>query len=479
MTISIDYDDVQKKYWRTKLFDVSLVSLSIVSTLLPVCMKDYMDKETKLSLLSLGLISSVVNFTKPKNELITKQKKIYEDTELQLFRDKVTGEVKTNISAVEMDNDMRMVQMIEEKVPDYQLSYWADRFGLTPLFSKFYIDKFEEEQYTQPNKLVIPNDLSVEQPHKYGDEPATLDWLYKLVEEYTRENGKRLHEHIHIMGVTQSGKSTLTNLLLELIVFYYHKLNKRVILNLIDPKYPETTWGFEPNYTGFQSVLEGISQAKKEMDKRKKLREEAKKNKKPRPEFDVYIVVFDELDASYGKGKGYAGDISKKDASEIMNMVSAILTTGASYDVRIILIGQSSLSGNNGINTSLARNITRIVLGTEALAFLESPFFPVKSQAASVLKTLNPLVENEVRCGVVTANKGKAYTFEIPEIEKTKEVEKPNKTIDNPIEEIKNWCNSLPEYPNRETIRNRWKELTGESLTDDALNLLIIKLDEP
>jgi hypothetical protein len=50
----------------------------------------------------------------------------------------------------------------------------------------------------------------------------------------------------------------------------------------------------------------------------------------------------------------------------------------------------------------------------------------------------------------------------------------------NPIERIRDWCvlcfEAYNQYPNREQIKQAWLELTGNDLSDIALDLLIEKL---
>lgn len=483
--LSINYEEITQSVAFRKMVFSGLLATGITFTLTPFLFKNSFDRESKTLMLTTGLIASLAASFMPKNELISKLKTIYEKTQIDQLKQQLTHEIAQQDTLIEIENKQALAQYVEHEIPDYQLPYWAKRLGLEPLISKFYIDDDTEESFENLDNQIFTNNSQPLKPTIHTEKSADLDWLHKIVNEFTLPQGKRLHEHCHIMGVTQSGKSTLTNALITLIVDSYKKQNVDVILSIIDPKYPKTTWCYQPTFTGYEQVLEGVNQASKELQSRKKLCKQAVKDGQKQPDFKPYIVVFDELDTAYGRGKGYSNVIDKNDATALMQQISAVICEGSAYQVRIILVGQSPQSQVNGINTSLAKQVSRFVLGVEGLAFLESPWFPVKGQASKLIQIIEPLLEAEKRCAVFVSNKGRAIALEVPHISLNQPQNKvtSNNVQDTPsqqVTKIKQWIidcfEQNSEYPSQLEICEAWQLLTGQKLTDDALKLLIAKL---
>jgi hypothetical protein len=494
--LSIDYQEISQSVAFRKMVFTGLLITGIGFTLTPFLFKNSFDRESKTLMLTTGLVASLAASFMPKNELISKLKTVYEKNSIDQLKQQLTHEIAQQDTLLEIENKQALAQHIEHEIPDYQLPYWAKQLGLEPLISKFYIDSDSEESFEKletSDNQIFTNNTQPLQPNIHTEKSSDLDWLKTIAREFTLPQGKRLHEHLNIAGGTQSGKSTLTSILITLIIQAYQSQGIETIINLIDPKYPMTTWCFNPTFTGYEQACEGLNQATKELMLRKKLAKEARKNGQTQPVFKPYIVLFDEWDTSYGKGKGYSSVITKDDAVTLLQQVSAIINEGAAYDVRIVLIGQSIQSQVNGLNTSIQKQLTRIVLGIEGLSWLESPYFPVKSQVARLTPIIEPLIESEKRCCVVVSNKGKANAYEIAHIslnqsqsdnvqDTPKKLVEPTETVNtsNPIDKLKNWLADCyeqnSEYPSHLEIAEAWEIITGQKLTDNALKLLIVKL---
>jgi energy-coupling factor transporter ATP-binding protein EcfA2 len=224
----------------------------------------------------------------------------------------------------------------------------------------------ESWQNTQPE---------IESVQKIEVKPG-MEWIVDIAEKACLPLEKRSHQHLKIDGGSQSGKSTLVSLIIALI----SRMEGKLQINLVDPKYPKTQWMIEPSFVGYEQVGDGIDAAIAELENRKKLCLQAAKNKQEQPTFTRYLLIVDEWDNVWGNGKGYANVISKKEAEGIKGNLQRIFKEAAAYNLSLILIGQSPLATDNGFSRSSFNSATRVVLGNEALKWVQILVSPSKER---------------------------------------------------------------------------------------------------
>jgi len=230
-------------------------------------------------------------------------------------------------------------------------------------------------------------------------------------------------------------------------------------------------------------VVKGVEQAITELDNRKSAAKLAKKSDTTLPQFIPYLCILDEWDICYGNKKGYADLITKDDAEYLLSSAKRIISEGAAYDIRLVLIGQSPLTMDNGVNRSLAKQTTRIVVGQEGLSWLQDPGFPFKKDAGELIDQITPLLKEEKRCALICPNKGAVKVFEIPDMQILMPDSKPeiqdnqqSKVTTTPYEQIEIWCNTcLREHgklPSDADLVKAWEMCSGKELNDKGLGIL-------
>lgn len=493
--ISIDYNKVIESISKKKLLRRLIISSAIITVFLPLFTKDLLTKESKLALAITGSILAGACCKLPKFEYEEKLRKTYEDTQLKQHKLILQGELAKLSTALEISNTQNLADVVEH-LPEHQIDYFSQKYGVTAILPQHFIE--ENSQNTFNNSVteqsISVDKKSISQPTIYCRDAANMQWIDELVNQFCLPQGKRLHEHIMINGGTQAGKSTLVSIILTKIINHYganaysEANGRQVTLNLIDPKYPMTTWIFEPTFTGFENVMNGVQQAINELDNRKKLASNAKKNCQSIPVFNPYLLVVDEWDIVFGNGKGYSNVIGKDDAKDLLAMIKRIICEGAAYDVRVITIGQSPLTTDNGINRSLAKQTTRIVVGQESLSWLQDPGFPFKSDVTNLIDELVPLLKQEKRVALICPNKGAVRVWEIPKIElqdvkepqdeqthqepKTEGSEAILEVVDKIVLACNQFHNEYQTYPSKELICELWRDCTGKVLNEKGWDYL-------
>jgi len=238
MKLSIDYDKVSESISKKQVLRGLIISSAIVLNLLPLFTKDLLNKNAKLTLASVGLFSALACCKLPEFEYESKLKDTFEKTSIKQHKVLLTGEVVKLQTLQEISNQQELASEIE-KLPDYQIDYFAPKYGVAPLISKYFIESETEEKQSNYETITAP-----QQPTIYIPELANAQWIDTLVYEFTAPQGKRLHEHLMINGGTQAGKSTLVSVILGKIINTYQHQGKATQVNLIDPKYPMTRWLF-------------------------------------------------------------------------------------------------------------------------------------------------------------------------------------------------------------------------------------------
>ncbi len=347
---------------------------------------------------------------------------------------------------------------------------------------------------------------------------SDISWLLQIAAELTNPVlSDRKHHHFIIHGGSQTGKSTLVSALIILSSHLLAKQGTPTAVNLIDPKYPESEWMFEPGFKDYNEVLPGLQDT---FSKLQELKAEAKKQGKSLSADNGFLfTVVDEQDNIYGNGQGYPDKIDKTEVKSIINIEKALIKEGAAYNFCEIIIGQSPLNADSGFNRQIYKSCTHIVLGDAALSWVKDASFPYTEYAQKLTTEILKFQRAKERFGLIMPKGGVPFIVRMsPEIRQIIEYEKSKNNrphpeeineedpegIDDESEEIDEedepkaqpktvsptnlllaisaWYFGVFEehghYPNDLTLAQAWFELTGEKLSEKGLDYLRSRIHE-
>lgn len=471
-----------------KLLNFAIGAVAVAGTFTPLMFPRAMDRESKLLTLLLGAVSAgglCVNLELGKRK--TKIFKTFDESQLQAFREECQHEIAYDRTTRTIEAQRRLAREISE-LPSHEHPRWIGMYGLDGLISPA-LPSVENSSSSNANAW-LGNQTDIESVTYSEPEPG-FDWIFEIVQNSCKPLDKRSNQHFKVDGGSQSGKSTFVSLLIALI----GKLSGEIAINLVDPKYPMTQWMIQPSFIGYEQVSEGVDAAIQELENRKNQCLQAKKNRLPLPAFKRYLLIVDEWDNIWGNGAGYADVIDVKLAKKIKGKVQRLYKEAAAYNMTLIVIGQSPLATDNGFTRSAFNSATRIVLGNEALKWVQDPGFPFKGCAQQLAMELENWIGIGKRVALVVPNLGSTpYVEPIPVIDLQELFNEPqdeNQTDDvvDSVEEtgqkpdvgkifqaIQEWTSARETPPTALDVWKAWERLTGQKLDTETLELLLKKL---
>lgn len=408
-----EVDKAAKSLKFKKSLKIGLISMFAVGSLSPLIFNIYTDKNTKQFLLSLGFVAGIlggipVNYEK-EEKLLSTYKKL-EDYQL---KEQLKGEILVSDTKLEADNRLKLINFVE-RLPYNIQPLFARKLNVESQLSSNWVESSSNDDEVPTSTPIMVNKANYESV-KYKPTLPEMIWIEELVKSSCEALDKRSNQHFKVDGGSQSGKSTLVSTIIAMMTSFSKEPIK---INLIDPKYPMTQWILEPSFTGFESVLCGVEAAIQELDTRKLSAKKAKENDFSMPVFDRYLLIIDEWDSIWGNGKGYSNIIDKNDAVKIKNHLMRFLKESAAYNMSAIIIGQSPLTTDNGFTQSTFSSTTRIILGNEALKFVQSPSFQFRNSADNLRNELEDCLGDGKRVALVIPNSGSIPFVEpIPKID--------------------------------------------------------------
>ena len=158
--------------------------------------------------------------------------------------------------------------------------------------------------------------------------------------------------HFGVFGDTGSGKSTFIANICKAASEYY---GGEASVIVIDPKFPDNDWGFEPQYKGFQRIhdgsrehpdaYDGIAEMQRRCQQRFSEASVAKIKGQPLPERPLEIWVLDEVPSviSVAEEKGIK--------ARVVRAIHYVTRLGRSARICFLLVGQSVKCSNYGFRT--------------------------------------------------------------------------------------------------------------------------------
>lgn len=494
---------LQEQIHFDKLINFAIGSIAIAGTLTPLMFPKFMDRESKLLTLLLGAVSAGglcinIELGKRKNKIF----QTFDESQLQAFREECQHEIAYDKTLRTVGAQRRLAREISE-LPQYEHQRWISMYGLQDLIlpSQTLNEIPDENRDALPNNNAWLNNQSNVESVVYSEPQPGFQWIFDIVQNSCKSLDKRSNQHFKVDGGSQSGKSTFVSLLIALI----GKLSGDIAINLVDPKYPMTQWMIAPSFIGYEQVNMGVDAAIQELENRKVQCLQAKKANLDLPHFKRYLLIVDEWDNIWGNGAGYGDVIDNKLAKKIKGKVQRLYKESAAYNMSVILLGQSPLATDNGFTRSAFNSATRIVLGNEALKWVQDPGFPFKGFAQQLATELENWISIGKRVALIVPNLGSApYIEPIPDInlqelfdvpvdenqpdvddgtddddtyDKTSTDTSENRpSIEKVFMAIKEWVEKQETSPTALDVWKAWEKLTGQKLDTETLELLLRKL---
>lgn len=227
------------------------------------------------------------------------------------------------------------------------------------------------------------------------------DWIKEfLFDQY----GNLKVYHLKADGPTGVGK---THLLLH-IIWLLQQPHPAAEYWLLDPKFEgeSSGWPFEPFVTDFEDVAVGAEYLYENIVTARK---HARRAGKP-PEHPAFLL-FDEADGCFDEhGEGFAKPVRR------------IIKEGRSGWAHCFVAGQSPLAKDGGFSGAVFRNTARLVMGNEAIAFINNAQFSYweKDHRERLKRQLIYLQASEKRyvLAIPPSARGLPFVAEVPHLEK-------------------------------------------------------------
>jgi len=492
---SLKLQTVQKRLMQAGI-TLTAVALPLTALIAP-------NQSTDMKLWELGLGSlfgGAGAFVAREREDIENRHSSFLDLHREHERGSIKNEFAFHSATQEIRGELNLAGAINALRQPPVMARYMNKFQLQGLIA-LPEPKSEDLKSAEPEWLNSPFQYTPASQLKPGEEQASADWIIQIVTDAIAPYSKRNHQHLIINAPTQSGKSTLAACFIGL---FCKALGGRVTTLVIDPKHSDTNWLVPVDFGGFESAYNGLKKAIAELDKRKELARAAQSKGLLKPDFERFLIILDEWNILYGGGKGYAQIISKEMAEEMLADVQRLLNESAFLNMTLVLIGQSPLSGDNGLSRPIMENATRVTLNKTAIRWLNDKDFPNVELKAPFKKKINGWLKDKRRCALVVPMSGEPFCSLIPVInldffneqfnedeesaiettadtspETTEPTEKPRPNL---LEMITKWYAGVVfefgHEPNDGTLLAAWKELTGSDLSEEALNFLRTRIRE-
>lgn len=352
------------------------------------------------------------------------------------------------------------------------------------------IDQSQVDAVVSPDHLVRLEQLSAAYPQHIR---VDADWIDELCDAASNPNmSKRFNHHFCITGETQSGKSTIAGVIINKIASR-SETPATIIGN--DPKDGVSRWlcKFSYRFDGIETIDNWIQFAFQKANDQKKA---YAKNSK---EVGEVFFVQDEVDSVYNGGKGFLGflgadkKVQASQAQSLQSLWNFLIKYMAGAKGHYIGIGQSPLSGDTGLSRPAYKSCCFIALGNTANYIFDHPsdFLNVNDEIKGVLSQAFELMTTAgQRCALVIPMRGNPYVALIPQfdidgyqaqsteakVEQIEAAEYALKTVDQLMQEMFTWVQSLDELPSPKAIASKWESLSGKPPSEKLLAIILEKL---
>lgn len=477
MNLSIDYEKLLTSKSRKVLTRRLVIGSAIALNLMPLVFKDVLNSNAKLALALSGFVTSLCCLKLPDYEYEQKLIDTYEKTSMKEYKLVLQGEVLKTQAKLEITNQQDLAETIEH-LPEHQIDYFAQKYGVVPILAKYYIDNDDSEQLenletVQPvvktSKSIFEN--VIEKIEK--DDSISLAWLKKAI-----------IESCFVAGKKGSGKS---HLLRWLLAGYIAQSSDKDLFYVIDKHYDsDSPWVFgvdEAELVKRGRIVDGKNAIAKILELHQSLLNRIDNGLTYKKIGSHVRVIIDEID-SY----------SEEEMEIISAFAKDVEYQGRKFGFSIHLGAHSIKKGEMGIDSSILGSMLNILYPSVVLdrnSVLSGAFPTVqvmkrmieryKSQAPKdsrivvVGDDFEVFVSHVPKLELVQINVENAENVESVETAETvQDASKPS--MEALLNQIITWCKACKEkygrYPTVEHLKVAWKDISKQELDDKGMALL-------
>ncbi len=475
MNLSIDYEKLLTSKSRKVLTRRLVVCSAIALNLMPLVFKDVLNSNAKLALALSGFVTSLCCLKLPEYEYEQKLIDTYEKTSMKEYKLVLQGEVLKTQAKLEITNQQDLAETIEH-LPEHQIDYFAQKYGVVPILAKYYIDNDSDTEENETVETVVTTSKSIfenviEKIEK--DDSISLAWLKKAITE-----------SCFIAGKKGSGKS---HLLRWLLAGFIAQSSDKDLFYVIDKHYDsDSPWVFGVDES--ELVKRGrIADGKKAIATISELHQSLLnriENGLTYKKIGSHVrVIVDEID-SY--------------SDEEMEIISAFAKDveyqGRKFGFSIHLGAHSIKKGEMGIDSSILGSMLNILYPSVVLDrnSVLSGAFPTVQVMKRMIERYKSQAPKDSRI-VVVGDDFEVFVSHVPKLElvqinvesectdanvepvqNVESVEKPS--MEFLLNQIIIWCKACKEkygrYPTVEHLKVAWKDISGQELDDKGTALL-------
>jgi hypothetical protein len=491
-------------------YDAIFLSTAVVTMGSALMLSGSLDKISK-ALLTTTSVASLACYT--INCKVTEKaravNKVFEEIQWDSMKYSLKEEEEVYELAAQINGASRKVEVILNKSNPWEWQHWARQGKVVEIFPP--VGDLTGEQIEQPtvaNNVAVPqaqvNTFTQETVNSVvaPDEMAQLqtlaaaypnfvridsDWLDELCRDASNPNmSKRFNHHFCITGETQSGKSTIAGVIVNKISANSGKPST-VIGS--DPKDGVTRWlcKFSFLFEGYQQVDNWIQFAFRQAEEQKKAYA-----KNPEETGELFFIQ-DEVDTTFGNGKGFLGfqgankKLAASQAQSAQSLWNYLVKFTAGMKGHYIGLGQSPLSQDTGLSRPAYKSVCFIALGSTVDYIFEHPadFLRVNKETQEILNDAAEFMKNAgLRFALVVPMRGNPYIALIPQFDiesmqvstNVKEIadSDPNlKTLPQLEAEMMEWVQNLDELPSPVQVKEKWESMSGKPLEANQLKAIL------
>jgi len=476
MLFDLERDSIEKLVRRERQILAAFAVGAIVGTLTPLLMPR-VDRVTKLLFLSYGTASSAA-FT-VTTHLVQRKERIYgsiDKAQMEALKLHMQQEVAYSSSVSKIGAQRRLAEFISN-LPFWEHARWIQQFGLGGLIEPPAIEATAEEPHSAlPGVVTAPPQSSLDD--LVSDDVA-------IVPDYSWLDPKFICSTKAVFGARGSGKSTY----LSFEAIAWTQINPDGELRIGDIHFDEEESKWLPGVsvdtllsqyvaTEPQQVLALFRRARTLLRDRVKRRD-----RKSKP----FKFICDEF-------VGFISRLGKAEVAEVVDIIQENSFEARKYGVVIVLGLHSLKKGVIGIDSSaLLSGMSLICLGN-SIADPATRFpadFNVKALLAEQQQVASLLQDKQGRaCVVRKLDEGMPRVEVLPYLDldqyrvggeesvgreggintnHTPSSSAAFLTLDQLMEKMIAWMQSLDELPSPEQVKEQWELLSGQPLTDDQL----------
>lgn len=494
LDLSLDINQIIKSVSLKKSVLALAVSLGVFGTMTPFLFKQ-LDRESKTLLLLSGLIGNLTASLLPRDTKDEKLKTFYEKQVTDNYANQLRHEVIRSNAVTEIREKNLLAEFIDNdaKVPWFQKQFWANKFGVVPLITSFFVassDEPPEEDNNQPLTAKLPLETLANKLKVVAQENAVnLDWVTEIVAQSKM-----------LVGGRGSGKSRFMRYLLALYILSFPTDEWYVI----DPHYegysddeefdcnnPDMAWllGVNPELLkskiidnikdGYTLLMTAYATLKDRIAKKLKY-----------PKVPKIMVFIDEFEA-FKKG------LSDEEFTNLLEFIEVVQDEGRKFGVELSIGCHSLKKERTGVDSTVISQMYWLLF--ENAASDRATVFPADFDQKDIVKKLKKVNQRKdpkkQRSYVLTTPRGEVSidllpllelpTFSLDEGTTTPVEVTPVDTLVNTPEftdeqkvfiVIQNWVCDRTEKPTASEVWQMWERLSGKKLNENGLKYLMEKL---